>query len=87
MGEAGPEAIMPLKRGSDGSLGVQVQGSKTSQPVPANVTVEQNFTISGAVSSTEITEAIRTASSQARDDALRQMPGKFAEFQRNGTLA
>lgn len=26
MGEAGPEAIMPLKRGSDGKLGVQMQG-------------------------------------------------------------
>ena len=26
MGEAGPEAIMPLKRGSDGSLGVQASG-------------------------------------------------------------
>jgi len=26
MGEAGPEAIMPLKRGSDGSLGVQANG-------------------------------------------------------------
>lgn len=28
MGEAGPEAIMPLKRGPDGSLGVQVNGSQ-----------------------------------------------------------
>jgi len=27
MGEAGPEAIMPLHRGSDGSLGVKAQGS------------------------------------------------------------
>lgn len=26
MGEAGPEAIMPLKRGSDGSLGVRAEG-------------------------------------------------------------
>lgn len=27
MGEAGPEAIMPLSRGADGSLGVKMQGS------------------------------------------------------------
>jgi len=27
MGEAGPEAVMPLKRGPDGSLGVQMHGS------------------------------------------------------------
>jgi phage-related minor tail protein len=26
MGEAGPEAIMPLTRGADGRLGVQAQG-------------------------------------------------------------
>ncbi len=30
MGEAGPEAIMPLKRGADGSLGVQMYGQKAS---------------------------------------------------------
>lgn len=33
-GEAGPEAIMPLARGSDGSLGVAASGS-----APTNVTV------------------------------------------------
>lgn len=37
MGEAGPEAIMPLKRGSDGSLGVQLNGS--SAPANSNVIV------------------------------------------------
>ena len=26
MGEAGPEAIMPLKRGADGSLGIKAEG-------------------------------------------------------------
>jgi phage-related minor tail protein len=30
MGEAGPEAIMPLKRGKDGKLGVQAQGGGTT---------------------------------------------------------
>jgi lambda family phage tail tape measure protein len=34
MGEAGPEAIMPLRRGADGSLGVQAQGGGS-----ANVSV------------------------------------------------
>ncbi|RYG91928.1 phage tail tape measure protein [Loktanella sp. IMCC34160] len=37
MGEAGPEAIMPLTRGADGRLGVQAQGG-------ANVTVNMNIT-------------------------------------------
>lgn len=40
MGEAGPEAIMPLKRGSNGKLGVQMDGAA------GGVTVVQNFNIS-----------------------------------------
>ena len=38
MGEAGPEAIMPLKRGANGKLGVQVQGGGGE-----NVVINQNF--------------------------------------------
>lgn len=37
MGEAGPEAIMPLRRGADGKLGVAAGGS--SRPVSVNVTI------------------------------------------------
>lgn len=33
MGEAGPEAIMPLKRAPDGSLGVSAQGGRGGAPV------------------------------------------------------
>lgn len=36
MGEAGPEAVMPLERGSDGRLGVSAEGSM-SPPVIINV--------------------------------------------------
>jgi phage-related minor tail protein len=38
MGEAGPEAIMPLRRGSDGSLGVVAAGASS----PSNVQVVVN---------------------------------------------
>ena len=37
MGEAGPEAIMPLKRGANGKLGVQAEGGA------GNVVIHQNF--------------------------------------------
>ena len=37
MGEAGPEAIMPLKRGKNGKLGVQAEGGSS------NVIIHQNF--------------------------------------------
>lgn len=38
MGEAGPEAIMPLKRGRDGKLGVESNGSNKTTVVNFNVT-------------------------------------------------
>lgn len=37
MGEAGPEAIMPLKRGSDGKLGVSMHGPSGGSGVTVNV--------------------------------------------------
>jgi phage-related minor tail protein len=37
MGEAGPEAIMPLKRGPGGRLGVEAHGSTDSISVVVNV--------------------------------------------------
>jgi len=40
MGEAGPEAIVPLKRGKDGKLGISMEGGSS------NVTVVQNFNLS-----------------------------------------
>lgn len=38
MGEAGPEAIMPLTRGPDGRLGVQAQGGGRPVSIVVNVT-------------------------------------------------
>lgn len=38
MGEAGPEAIMPLARGADGRLGVQAQGGGRPVTVVMNIT-------------------------------------------------
>ncbi len=37
MGEAGPEAIMPLSRGADGRLGVQTQGGGRPVNVVMNI--------------------------------------------------
>lgn len=37
MGEAGPEAIMPLTRGADGSLGVRAEGGQGARNVTVNI--------------------------------------------------
>ncbi|MEM1298711.1 MAG: phage tail tape measure protein [Pseudomonadota bacterium] len=37
MGEAGPEAIMPLSRGPDGKLGVAAQGGGGAAPIVVNI--------------------------------------------------
>ncbi len=39
MGEAGPEAIMPLKRGRDGRLGVAASGGHSTSAAPVTVNV------------------------------------------------
>jgi lambda family phage tail tape measure protein len=42
MGEAGPEAIMPLRRGPDGSLGVMAAGGSGGGQVNFNVEINNN---------------------------------------------
>jgi phage-related minor tail protein len=46
LGEAGPEAVMPLTRDASGNLGVKVQGDGATQNV-VNVTVNVNSDGSG----------------------------------------
>jgi phage-related minor tail protein len=45
MGEAGPEAIMPLKRGSNGKLGVQMEGGGGGDVI--NINQSFNFQANG----------------------------------------
>ena len=65
MGEAGPEAIMPLRRGSDGRLGVQVTGGGGS----GNISV---------ITQVYITES--GASSQTTSDGDSSMANKLGEM-------
>lgn len=65
MGEAGPEAIMPLTRGPDGKLGVRASGSGGSG---ASITINQYFD-----SSTP--RDVRRATGQAARDALGMLNG------------
>jgi len=84
MGEAGPEAIMPLKRGADGSLGVQANGLREAMgrpPGSANGSPVLNMsfqstTIGGVeyVSREQLEQAMAQTRQQAsRDGAQRGM--------------
>ncbi|ECK9766544.1 phage tail tape measure protein [Salmonella enterica subsp. enterica] len=72
MGEAGPEAIMPLTRSADGSLGVRVVGSQS--PAAGNgITqhITQHFTISGN-GDAALKQAMKEAARQGANDGAKQ---------------
>lgn len=60
MGEAGPEAIMPLTRGADGRLGVQAQGGGQSVHVTMNISTPdvQGFQRSQSQVAAQMTRAL-----------------------------
>jgi hypothetical protein len=59
MGEAGPEAIMPLRRTRDGRLGVEAAGSAISVTVHINSPDAEGFRRSRAQVSAALTDAVR----------------------------
>ncbi|MBV6657191.1 MAG: phage tail length tape measure family protein [Devosiaceae bacterium] len=72
MGEAGPEAIMPLKRGSDGRLGVEAHGfapsaANSNQPM----TINMNVAVDGSMSRAEGYQLVDGMAQQLR----REFPG------------
>ncbi|EDR2497630.1 phage tail tape measure protein [Salmonella enterica subsp. enterica] len=72
MGEAVPEAIMPLTRSADGSLGVRVVGSQS--PAAGNgITqhITQHFTISGN-GDAALKQAMQEAARQGANDGAKQ---------------
>lgn len=79
-GEAGPEAIMPLTRAADGSLGVRATGGASSTGDSASIT--QTFHINGDVSPQTVA-MIQQATKQATIDAYQSI-GK--DFKQNGPL-
>lgn len=57
MGEAGPEAIMPLQRGADGRLGVISSGQEGSVAVTVQVNVDARGAVEGVAQ--QVSEAVR----------------------------
>lgn len=63
-GEAGPEAIMPLRRGADGTLGVAAGGG--SAPVTVNVTIQAQDANSFRKSEAQVSAALARAVARGR---------------------
>ena len=72
MGEAGPEAIMPLKRGSNGQLGVQVNGNAGGTTVNNNITVTGSDAAAVRMEVAKMIPQITNATKAAIIDAKRR---------------
>jgi len=88
MGEAGPEAIMPLTRTADGSLGVRmVDDAVSSVSAGGNSiqqTIQQHFTISGNGDAALKQAMEQAAAKGARDGAKQARQDMLSDFQTNG---
>lgn len=84
MGEAGPEAIMPLKRGPDGSLGVEAHGGGSRK---VDVNIQNDYHIGGVMTPEAIIAAIRQGGEETMRAVQRQLPTIMNEYDRNGAVA
>lgn len=66
MGEAGPEAVVPLTRTSTGHLGVRMTGSGENQ----GVSISQNFTIDARGADANVDLKIRQAMQQSKVETI-----------------
>lgn len=71
MGEAGPEAIMPLTRSADGSLGVRMVGTPGSTSGGGDTIIYQHFNISGN-GDAALKQAMQEAARQGANDGAKQ---------------
>lgn len=86
MGEAGPEAVVPLTRGPDGSLGVQMYGNSGGGGGRASVAISQFFTIEGAVTESDISNMVRGGVEQGQQETKRQLTTWLDEQQIDGAV-
>lgn len=84
MGEAGPEAIMPLTRSADGSLGVRMVGGESGSGVGGDTIIHQHFTISGN-GDAALRQAMQEAAHKgATDGAKKARQEMLQDFQTRG---
>ena len=89
-GEAGPEAVLPLKRMADGRLGVAVEGaSRSASPPQINLTLnttpqEASHFTSAQISPDDLAELVARAIEDAVDTRLEEQRRDGGAFRRLG---
>lgn len=84
MGEAGPEAIMPLTRSADGSLGVRVTGAQTAPGGGGEIHITQHINVSGNGDAALKQAMEQAAAKGTRDGAKLARQEMLSDFQTNG---
>lgn len=85
MGEAGPEAVMPLSRGPDGSLGVEMHGGSAA-PTVNDVNVTNVYRIEGAVSEEKIVATIKATAERTTQDVKRNLVPWINQYNQDGAI-
>jgi hypothetical protein len=85
MGEAGPEAIMPLKRGPNGSLGVQMHGG--GKPVVRMGDYNPSYSFAGAVGLDGIASMVRQGGEATYNQMKRDLQTLLQQLDTDGTFA
>ncbi|SNT19495.1 phage tail length tape measure family protein [Sphingopyxis indica] len=87
IGEAGPEAVMPLTRGPDGKLGVQSHGSGGSRPTivfSPQIVNENKF--EGAIGVDSLVAMNRQMGEMTKEQIRRELQSMLAQLDADGTL-
>lgn len=84
MGEAGPEAIMPLKRGPNGALGVQLHGGGRGK---AEINVQQDFHMQGVMTPDDVAAMVRQGAAAAVEEVRRNLEAYLREWEVDGAVA
>lgn len=84
MGEAGPEAIMPLKRGPNGALGVQASGGGASVKMGD---VYNSYSLAGAIGPEGLMAAVKQGGEATYNQLKRDLQSLLQQLDMDGTLA
>ena len=85
MGEAGPEAIMPLKRGPNGSLGVQMHGG--GKPAIRMGDYNPTFQFAGAIGIDGIASMIRQGGEATYNQMKRDLQSLLQQLDTDGAFS